>query len=137
MLHIVPSWGVGIQENKVILVVEDDPAIGALLIQFFREATPHYAFLVTDVPQALAIVRSLVPDLVLLDYRLPNMNGLELYSCLQARKELRHVPVLFMSAVYPSVLREQQLHFIKKPFGLEDLLLAMATIWANDRDRRD
>jgi twitching motility two-component system response regulator PilG len=117
------------QEGKVILVVEDDPAIGAFLVQLVREATPHYAWLATDAPQALALVRSLIPDLVIVDYWLPNMNGLELYERLQGRKELKQVPVLFMSANRSiRTLGERQLPFLRKPFELNKLLQTIVTM---------
>src|SRR5258708_17631368 len=122
MSHIPSSSAVGMQEVKVIFVIEDDADFGTFLVQFLREATPlYYALHAMDASQALAIVHSLIPDLLLVDYWLPKTTGLELYDRLHGIPELKHVPALFMSAVRPSSLAERQMPFIEKPFELDHL----------------
>src|SRR2546423_12129119 len=64
---------------KTILVVEDDTAIGSFLVEAIKQEAPHQALLTTDGYQALKIVDDIKPDLFLIDYSLPYMNGLELY----------------------------------------------------------
>jgi CheY-like chemotaxis protein len=129
--------GTSTHEDKVILVVEDDPDLGAFLVQFFQEATPYrYAVLATDAIQALATVRSLIPDVLLVDYWLPNMDGLELYDRIQVIPELQHVPALFMSATHPRALHERQMPFLAKPFALEELVRVLATIETMDADHQ-
>ena len=64
--------------GKTILIVEDDAATGELLRLFLSEETPHQAILVSDGFQALNIIKNITPNLFLLDYRLPRMNGKEL-----------------------------------------------------------
>ena len=60
---------------KSILVVEDDSDIGLFLVQAISQETPHQALLVTDGFQALKAVASIKPNLFILDYWLPSMNG--------------------------------------------------------------
>ncbi|TMB82652.1 MAG: response regulator, partial [Chloroflexi bacterium] len=79
---------------KTILVVEDDTAIGSFLVEAIKQEAPHQALLATDGYQALKMVHDLKPNLFLIDYGLPRMNGLELYDQLHATKELEDVPAL-------------------------------------------
>src|SRR5437762_12564179 len=66
--------------GKTILVVEDDVEIGSFLSIAIGQETPYQAVLVTDGHQALETVTHALVDLLLLDYTLPTMNGLELYN---------------------------------------------------------
>ena len=69
------------------------------------------------------MIRNIKPDLVILDYHLPSMDGLELYDQLHASEGFERVPVLFMSAHVPHRELEQRvISFIEKPFELADLL---------------
>src|SRR5437660_12124572 len=84
--------------NNAILIVEDDAAIGDFLQQLIEDETPYTSTIVSDGPQALEKARQLRPCLFLLDYRLPGMNGVEIYDRLQAIEESRGVPAIMMSA---------------------------------------
>ena len=83
---------------KLVLVVEADVEIGSLLVQAIKEKTSYQAFLVTNGIQALQITREVTPDLFVLDYRLPGMDGLELYELLNSMEGLESVPTILMSA---------------------------------------
>jgi len=67
-----------------ILVVEDDPDPGLVLLRFLEEEVPCRVVLSPDGFQALKLVRSITPQLFLLDYNLPSMDGLELVDTLRA-----------------------------------------------------
>lgn len=108
---------------KTILVVEDDADMGEFFVLALRQETSYQALLASDGSQALKIVKSLKPDLFVLDYELPSMNGIELYDHLQATEGLETVPVLFMSANLPTgELKRRRVYYIKKPFELDELL---------------
>jgi CheY-like chemotaxis protein len=113
---------------KTLLIVEDDEAIGGLLIQVIQQETPYQAVLVSDGFEALKMLRSLKPDLLILDYCLPGMNGLELYDTIHAVKGLEHIPVLVVSAETKNIQKEieaRHLPYLQKPFDLSDLLAAI------------
>src|SRR6266487_744387 len=86
---------------KTILVVEDDADIGDFIVQVLTQETPHHPILVADGKQALEITRKLIPDLFIIDYLLPHMNGIEHYDILQSRKELAAIPTIIISAHLP------------------------------------
>ena len=117
---------------KTILVVEDDRSIGLFFVEAIRQETSYQALLASDGPQALKIVQDLKPDLILLDYSLPRMNGLELYDKLHSIKELEQVPVLLISA-NPPPLREierRKIPYLKKPVELDELLSTIRDLLA-------
>jgi CheY-like chemotaxis protein len=108
---------------KTILVVEDDADVGEFFVQALQQETPYQSILATDGFQALKIVQSVKPNLFVLDYLLPHMNGIELYDHLHATKGLEEIPALFMSANAPSgELERRRVYFLKKPVDLEELL---------------
>jgi DNA-binding NtrC family response regulator len=108
---------------KSILVVEDDSDIGLFLIQAISQETPHQALLVTDGFQALKAITNLKPDLFILDYWLPSMNGLELYDKIHATNGLEHIPTIMISAQLPKrELQKRAIHSLNKPLELDEFL---------------
>jgi DNA-binding response OmpR family regulator len=113
---------------KTVFIVEDDEAIGTLLVQVIEQETPYQAVLASDGFQALKMLRKVKPDVLLLDYGLPDMNGLEFYDTIHAAKALKHLPVLIISAQTARIQTEVQarhLSQLQKPFELTTLLEAI------------
>jgi len=111
---------------KTILVVEDDKDFGEFLSQALLHETPYQAMLVNDGFQALKAVRNLLPNLFLLDYHLPSMDGIELLDQLRATKELADIPIIMFSADLPTPeLQERGIVTIEKPTELDELLQAI------------
>jgi len=109
--------------GKTILIVEDDAATGELLRLFLSEETPHQAILVSDGFQALNIIKNITPNLFLLDYRLPRMNGKELYNQLRTTQRLEHIPTIMTSTIaLEQEAGDLNVTVCLKPFDLDDLL---------------
>jgi len=108
---------------QTILLVEDDSDIGEFLAQALSDETPYAVINVTDGARALEAANSVKPDLFILDYQLPGINGIELHDRLHALKELENIPTLIISANFPSrkEMQQRQIAFLKKPFDLNDL----------------
>ena len=71
------------------------------------------------------MLHTLKPDLFILDYNLPEMNGLQFYDSIHTVKALEHLPVLIISAEATRIQKEvkaRQLPLLKKPIELIDLL---------------
>ena len=80
-----------------ILVVEDN----ALNIKLFCDlltAHGHETEPVTDSRDALEAARAFKPDLVITDIQLPHVSGIELMEMLKADEQLRHVPIMAVTA---------------------------------------
>ncbi len=112
-----------IQTQELILIVEDDPDIGLLLLTALQQETPYDTLLVSDGEVALRLIAMRKPHLVLVDYQLPGMNGLDLADRIHTMEGLEQVPLLLISANLPRTeLARRHLPGLSKPFELEILL---------------
>ncbi len=80
---------------------------------------------------ALLNVRTVLPDLILLDIRMPEMNGYEVCQQLKASSQTRDIPVIFLSALDESLDKVQAFavggaDYITKPFQIEEVLARVA-----------
>jgi DNA-binding response OmpR family regulator len=108
---------------KTVLIVEDDGDIGSFILRAILDETSHQAILVTDGQKAIETVKSVKPNLLILDYHLPRMNGVELYDYLQAHHELDNIPAILMSARLPrNEASKRKMVYLGKPFELDTLL---------------
>ncbi len=119
---------------KSVLLVEDDLDIAMLariaLEEFGGLDFAHFA----TGAEALEAVDGLQPDLIILDYRMPGMNGAEVLQGLKDRPASRHIPVIFMTASlmpkHVARLREMgALDVLAKPFDPLSLADRIKRIW--------
>jgi two-component system, OmpR family, response regulator len=118
-----------------ILMVEDDPDIAELGQIALVDIGGFEVTICGSGDEALARVGEFKPDLVLLDYRLPGMNGDELLIALRERPETCELPVIFLTA---SVMPDRVDHLlglgavdlIAKPFDPMTLADQVQSIWA-------
>ena len=68
-------------EFNTILIVDDDAAV-LLPMQMFLEREGYTVFTAGDGPEALEIARRRPPDLVMCDYKMPQMNGVEVFQAM-------------------------------------------------------
>jgi|SRR5947209_6253167 len=117
--------------EKTILIVDDDRTVGEMLKQAIAENTAHRAVWIAEGDLVLETARRLRPSLILLDYIMPFMDGLQLYDHLQRVETMRNVPVILISGS-PTLpfekLRERGIYVLKKPFQLGDLLDMIAQL---------
>ena len=109
---------------KTILIIEDDEAISELLRLAIQTETPHLVLLASNGIEALKIVEQINPSLILIDYLLPSMNGLDLYDRLHAIPRLQMTPTILLSAIpdLENLRGHRQVSLIAKPFDIETLL---------------
>ena len=116
---------------KSILIVEDNAALGNLLWEILQEETTCQVFLVSSAEEALNTLQMVTPQLFLLDYCLPGMNGLELVDRIRGMQGYEQTSVLFMSAALPQGnIAKQHLKCLQKPFDLDRLLQLVAELLA-------
>ena len=110
--------------SKLIFIVEDDEEIGALLLQIIEQETIHKAIHHVNARNALNAMMRTMPHLLLLDYSLPDMNGLELYDWLQSFEHVKNTPAILMSARNPPLdeIQRRGIIYLRKPFAVTELL---------------
>lgn len=112
-----------------ILVAEDDSDI-ARLIQFQLKFHGHEVILAGDGAEALRLARAEQPDVMLVDWMMPRMDGLQAVTIAKADAELRQIPVILMTARAQARDIEAGISagaaaYLVKPFPLEHLISAI------------
>jgi DNA-binding response OmpR family regulator len=124
--------------KKRVLVVEDDANLSALL----RENLLFEGFVVecvADGSLAVGRAREFMPDLILLDIMLPNINGFELCGALRGNGR---TPILIVSARGQKADKLRGLNlgaddYISKPFDLDELLARVNAVMRRSRPTSD
>ncbi len=119
--------------SKLIFIVEDDEEIGNLLLQIIEQETIHKAIHHVNARNALDALARIMPHLLLIDYSLPDMNGLELYDWLQSFQHLKHISTILMSARNPPLeeIHRRSIIFLRKPFAVTELLAIIKKLFAS------
>jgi DNA-binding response OmpR family regulator len=112
-----------------VLVIDDEPAI-RLLCRVNLEAEGFAVDEAGDGDSGIAAARRNVPDAILLDVMLPGDDGFVVAERLQADPQLRHVPILFLTARADldegeRLRRSGAAGFLTKPFNPLDLAAAV------------
>jgi two-component system phosphate regulon response regulator PhoB len=119
--------------NGLILVVEDEPAIQELVS--FTCATNGYQVVRADsVAAAQACIRSELPDLVILDWMLPDRSGIDLMRELRADERTRALPVIMLTARSAESDRVSGLDagaddYVVKPFSPRELMSRVRAVF--------
>ncbi len=118
--------------RKKILVVDDESDV-ADLVAYHLKAKGFAVETVNDPTQSIGIARSLLPDLVILDVMMPEINGIQICRMLRADPKLKQVPVIFLTAKVEENDRVQGLEtgaddYICKPFSTKELVLRVQNL---------
>lgn len=121
--QVIPPAAAQTLPSATILIVEDDKNIGEFLRHAIDEETPYHTTVVSDGPHALEKAQQIQPCLLLLDYQLPGMNGLEVFDRLQSMEETRGVPAIMMSAALPTEeLQRRGIYQLRKPMDIGNVI---------------
>jgi CheY-like chemotaxis protein len=118
--------------EKTILVVEDEQSM-ITLIRYNLESEGYNIYAVRNGKEALKQCKSCLPQLIISDIGMPEMDGFEFRQALLDDKELRDIPFIFLTARSQSEdqfkgMRLGVSHFLTKPFEPELLLMTVAEI---------
>ncbi|HEY9649738.1 MAG TPA: PAS domain S-box protein [Coleofasciculaceae cyanobacterium] len=112
--------------RETILVVDDTPANLSLLTEML--STQGYRVRVSISSQlALRSIQSSLPDLILLDIMMPEMDGYELCQILKANETTKDIPIIFISALHEVFDKVKAFNvggadYIAKPFQVQEVL---------------
>lgn len=80
-----------------VLISDDEPNI-VISLEFLMKREGHEVSIARDGQQALELIRSLQPDLVLLDVMMPSKSGLEVLQAVRAEEEIAATKILLLTA---------------------------------------
>jgi two-component system phosphate regulon response regulator PhoB len=118
--------------NPRILIVEDEEAL-TLLLRYNLEAAGYDIESVARGDEADLRLRESTPDLVILDWMLPGVSGIELCRRLRSRPETRQLPIVMLTARGEESERVRGLStgaddYVVKPFSVPELLARVAAL---------
>ena len=118
--------------NPRILIVEDEEAL-TLLLRYNLEAAGYDIESVARGDDADLRLREAIPDLVILDWMLPGVSGIELCRRLRSRPETRQLPIVMLTARGEESERVRGLStgaddYVVKPFSVPELLARVAAL---------
>jgi two-component system response regulator VicR len=126
------------KSTKRILCIEDDPE----MIDLIRLILGRRGFEVLGAAggnAGIKAVREQLPDLVLLDLMMPDMDGWEVYQQMKANEATRNIPVIVVTAKAQNIDKVLGLHiakvddYISKPFSPQELMNSVEKIIGQDR----
>ena len=101
-----------------VLVVDDDPVLLRMVQTFLLSSDDLYEVLLANSgPEALRLAREEIPDLILLDLMMPEMDGIEVCVQLRASRSTYLIPVIMLTA---SALHDHRLEALRT--GVDDYL---------------
>jgi two-component system phosphate regulon response regulator PhoB len=135
------------QMTPHILVVEDEDSL-ATLLQYNLQKEGYDVALAGDGEEALLLVDERLPDLMVLDWMLPKVSGIEVCRRLRQRNETRNLPIIMLTARGEETDRVRGLDtgaddYVVKPFSMTELTARIRAVLrrlrpglAEDRVRR-
>jgi two-component system response regulator (stage 0 sporulation protein F) len=134
--EVIPPAALNLR-SATILIVEDDADIGEFLQQLIEDETPFHSKVIGDGLSALDQAQRIHPCLLLLDYRLPGINGLELYDRLQEKEDMRSIPAIMMSATLPvEELKKRGIYQLRKPMDIGNVIRMITHAVATSQEQQ-
>ncbi len=123
--------------KPLILIAEDEPAQLELL-RYNMESAEFRTVAATDGASAMALVEEESPDLVVLDWMLPEMSGIEVCRRIRSRLETRFLPVIMLTARGEESDRVRGLEtgaddYLVKPFSQAELIARIRALLRRSR----
>ncbi|AFZ46572.1 response regulator receiver sensor signal transduction histidine kinase [Cyanobacterium stanieri PCC 7202] len=110
-----------------ILIVDDVPENLQLLFSMLTERDYEVRRVLSG-KQALQVVDMEAPDLILLDIKMPELDGYEVCKILKAQEKTKHIPIIFLSALNDTFDKVRAfdvggVDYITKPFQIEEVVI--------------
>jgi len=124
-------------EQPTVLLVEDEPAQREIL-GYNLEADGFRVLTAGNGEEALMLVSETPPDIIVLDWMLPNVSGIEVCRQLKTRSATRAIPILMLSARSEEVDRVRGLEtgaddYVVKPYSLVELMARVRALLRRTR----
>ncbi|MHB1413890.1 MAG: response regulator [Chloroflexota bacterium] len=115
------------EEKRTVLIAEDEPDNREVMRTVVEDIGGYRVLLAEDGEQAIQLIETAFPDLVLIDLLLPRLTGFDVMRRLRANPRTAHIPVVAITALGRSQDKEEALaagavDLVEKPFDVDGLL---------------
>ena len=130
--HQIPMDG--LESDKIrVLVVDDDPQIVEILVEFLRQDGRFEVRTAQDGFAAGVLIQEFRPDVVLLDYMLPLLNGDVVCRTIRENENLSSIKIIIISGVAGPAEVDRLMaagadDYIRKPFNLDNVVQRILTL---------
>ena len=119
-------------ENNTVLIVDDDDR-NLRLIRMILSQQEYTIICASSGSEALAVVEESMPDIVLLDIMMPEIDGFEVCKQLKSNEHTRHIPIIMVTALQEKEHRIRAMDagaddFICKPIDQTELLIRVKSL---------
>ncbi len=112
--------------QKTIILIEDHPILSKIVARILVEHTSHRVIRLSDGLNIIQAMHEHKQDLLILDYDLPGLNGIEIYDLVHNTAGWEHIPAIMVSASLPvREIRRRKIPGLHKPYGSGELLRAV------------
>ncbi|MFN8355498.1 MAG: response regulator [Spirosomataceae bacterium] len=123
---------VDVKKNMKVVIVDDEPAI-LMSLEFLMKKEGYQIFIARDGLEAIEIINREVPDIVLLDIMMPQVDGYEVCRYVRRTLGFAHIKVVFLSAKSkePDIQKGYEIGadlYVPKPFSTRDLMKKVNTL---------
>ena len=114
-------------KSKPVILVVDDESTNRYLLEYVLMENNYQIVQAENGITGLDMVKKMIPDLILLDIRMPKMNGYEVCKELQKNTLTNHIPIIFITSASNTEdivkgLNAGAVDYIKKPFIPKELI---------------
>lgn len=118
--------------KKPLIACIDDEAMNLELLKFTIKQIDCDVLAIQHSQQALALLQKNVPDLILLDVRMPEMDGFELCALIKTKRALKNIPIIFITGMGKTENKVKGFElggvdYVTKPFNKHELLARIKT----------
>ena len=115
-----------------IVIAEDEPAVSELL-RYNLESEGYETAIASDGDEAMLLIDERIPDLMVLDWMLPKVSGIEICRRVRTRQETANLPIIMLTARTEEADRIRGLEtgaddYVTKPFSTNELMARVKAV---------
>ena len=120
-----------------VLVIDDEPEMMDLIRLILDRERGDEVIRAVGGRKGITVARDVLPDLIILDIMMPDLDGWETYTRIKAIPALQQTPILFIAAasaeyIHPRAKQIGAMGYLQEPFGLSDLVTARDTVLSGE-----
>jgi CheY-like chemotaxis protein len=126
--QVINEYDISDDQYTGIILIVDDVKDNLRFLSDILQPHGYQTRCVTTASLALKVVKSVVPDIILLDIKMPKIDGYQLCELLKSNENLVDVPIIFLSALHDindkiRAFEVGGVDYITKPFHPEEVIL--------------